>query len=467
MGVVLWAMSIPGYCYVLDVNRAPQSSIPTDTNYTCTVVPSFSSLDITCYVQYSQNVRFDVSYSVVTSQGTFVLRNQTINLSVSTSNTSYSLSVGGLSSSRSWVLPGYYINSFFEITPYFSYEYDHLSPTTGSNMAGASSLGELRSVSTSGNLSYTNVQSSSGSDYMQILTNIYNELLDQGLTLDDFYSELLDQGLSLDSIVSDLSLLKKSLCYDFADTIDGNYHLSSLYYSYLTYSFNHEVLPIGYAAFDFFANSSTNLRFTFRVPESCNILVLSSAIDSNFNIPTVVGIYDYDGNPITYSQEPRYGRNIVIGRYITIPDAYKYSFLSIEFSFLGSSRARFALYDYVVGANDILNYMESQWGQVVPSVPDTDEVIGDTDTLVQDWSTYETSAFTDLDTAYAQSGISGFAWSGFTGIQAYTSIVDQFYNVLPSEVKLFIIAGLIIGITAVILSAVGRVVRNSDKFNGD
>lgn len=459
MGIVLWAMSIPGYCYVLDVDRAPQSSIPTDTNYTCTVVPSFSSLDITCYVQYSQNVRFDVSYSVVTSQGTFVLRNQTINLSVSTSNTSYSLSVSGLSSSRSWVLPGYYINSFFEVTPYFSYEYDHLSPTTGSNLSGASSLGELRSVSTSGNLSYTNVQSSSGSDYMQILTNIYNELLAQGLTLDDLYTELLDQGLSLDSLVSDLSLLKKSLCYDFADTIDGNYHLSSLYYSYLTYSFNHDVLPIGYAAFDFFANSSTNLRFTFRVPESCNILVLSSAIDSNFNIPTVVGIYDYDGNPITYSQEPRYGRNVVIGRYITIPDAYKYSFLSIEFSFLGSARARFALYDYVVGANDILNYMVSQWGDTQAGTDSLVDNISDTGDMQSDVNVIEDMAFTDFTGAYDHTGIAAFSWTVFSGMSVFSSIVNKFYFALPSEFSLYITAVLIVGVIAVLISAVGRIIK--------
>lgn len=304
-----------------------------------------------------------------------------------------------------------------------------------------------------------------------LLSSILSKVTGIDTSVSSIDSELVDiegaiggTNSRLTDILFEIYKLKKAVCFDFADTIDGNYHLSSLYFSSLSYSdFNHEVLPIGSAAFDFVGNSSTNLRFTFRVPESCKILVLSSAIDSNFNIPSIVGIYDYDGNPITFTQSPRYGRNTVIGRYITIPDYYKFEFLSIQFSFSNSARVRFALYDYVVGANDILNYMKEQWAQSSSAISDLGDHSSGTGTMQGDVFETESSYFGDFESAVSGAGVTGFNWSVFTGMGIFSSIVSSFYNLMPSELALYITAVLIVGCIAVFISAVGRVVKKGGQ----
>lgn len=451
------AKSIPGYCvsftgyenntfsYVLmyDAN----AGIGSDTVDYCDI--DFSGITISFLMANLDSGSSYIStqgwYKLIvdTTEGSFVMRSG--NLSLSSSVTSIQTKSFTLSGG-SYSLPGAFVSIRIEGSYFITM------------LNGSSTYYYQFSSATINGWSKVDVQGS-GSDYSVILTKIYNELVDQGLTLDNLYSELLDQGISLDTLV-------KSLCFDFPHTIDSNYYLSTCFLDLPTNSsLNNSVFDLGFFAFDF--NPHFNIDVCFRVPSSHKVMFVSS-INSNNNC--FLGNWSYNGSSISISSTSRFSSSeFGYFYYYDLPSSLPTGALLNCSIYTGGTSfiGRCALYEYRVSANDILDYMESQWGQVTPNVPGTDTIIGDTDTLVQDWSTYETQAFTDLDTAYAQSGISGFAWSGFTGIQAYTSIVDQFYNVLPSEVKLFIIAGLIIGITAVILSAVGRVVRNSDKFNGD
>lgn len=463
LGVVFITMSISGFCDTITINRNT-TDLPSDnSSYTCFVdFPSSFTFDIKISgVSGGDTIFFTSAIHVVTSYGDYVVRSAQSNFTVSSGTNTYSKDLG-LTGIQDYYLPGYYIMCYLEYS-YNSYggAIGPLTQSPSGSFSGAYSDTTVNTLSrSSGTVSFSNTLSSFGSDYSVILNQIYQELLDQGLTLDDIYTELLDQGLSIDSLVNDISLLKKSICYDFPNSIDGNYCLSDVFFSPFYSSYlNNSVFSIGPCSFDFNTPLS-NFYFYFSCPSSHKVRIYSTLS----NINSLISAFTYDG--VGYSVFGSvFSSSLGSCFEFSIPESIPTGgFILIRFSTISG---RFALYDYVLSANDILDYMESQWGQVTPNVGPTNQIIGDSDDLINDWSTYETSAFTDLDTAYANSGISGFAWSGFTGIQAFTSIVDQFYNVLPSEFKLYIIAGLIIGITSVVLSAVGRVVNTADQIEKD
>ena len=148
---------------------------------------------------------------------------------------------------------------------------------------------------------------------------------------------------------------------------------------------------------------------------------------------------------------------------IGIFNSYFNSFVKCNFyrssSSQYSSSVRFALYDYVVGPNDILDYMKDQWSQSSSAVSDLDTHTSITDGFGSSVASYEDGFFTSFSSAVDGAGIRSFDWSVFGGMSLFTAFVTGFYNLLPAEFALYITAVLIVGCVAVLLSAIGRVVK--------
>ena len=295
---------IKGYCSEGNVSnqtseyftlsRPDPSTYPSDLNYTCEVVFP-SSLSFKCSIGPSTTTSsctyyYGVLLHVVTTNGDYVVRVSDGSFSTVPPQPGNSKTVNnslGLSGLGTYTFPGYFIQCYIEYTSdgkIWRSGSNTLSGTLNSNTGSFNGTWQERSgefpiwsvSSVNGtNVSYTNVQSASG-DYMQILTQIYNELLDQGITLDDMYIELLDQGLSLDSLVSDVLDIKKSVCFDFPSFFDNNYNLSTCFFTDVSLSsLNNFYLPISDFGFTFSSNVS-GVKFWGIVPQSRKLCVVVS-----------------------------------------------------------------------------------------------------------------------------------------------------------------------------------------------
>lgn len=388
----------------------------------------------------------DYSVYIDTTEGTYLLKSGNVSgtaIAVAGSGTAV---ITQTISFNNFYLPGAF-RSYYISGNVFSYEYNGSMDTYCS----------FSSATVSG-FSHTESHYNTG-DYTTILNNIYNELLSQGLTLDNFYTELLDQGISLDTLV-------KSLCFDFPLSIDGNYQLSTVFISSLpsNITLHNNYLSLGYFGFDFDTTGSGNgfiFAPYFVVPSSRHIR-LYSTFSSDIRY-----VFALNGNQIsnytkTSSSGPEsYFTDIVFGD--TIPIG---SFVRLSIFFDNSSSTyfsgRLALYDYVVGANDILDYMNKQWSgadvEVDPFINEIDTASGVQDSI----HIMESGSWSDLNDNYTYTGLGSFSFNAFTGMKALTTIINRFYLKLPSQYALYIVGVMFIGIAAVLISAVGRVNKASD-----
>lgn len=477
MGIVLWAMSISGYAQSISYFKIQEaSSIPTDLNYNTEVTiptsPSFK-LSISPDVDTSTHFyNFSSALHVVTSEGDFVLSvgngsfDTTPPSPGSTKTVNKSL---GLTTKGSYILPGYFISS------YLVYDHSQNSDVLHYRISGNvnSSTGSLNgtvdpntyystqtvfTVSALNNPTqyvFTNVQSSSGSDYMQILTNIYNELLAQGLTLDDLYNELLDQGISLDSLVDSVSFLQSSICYDMPSPVDTNYYLTTCSFSSLNsnlYNFNLNPCLAQFRFKEPFSNVET---VSFKRPSSGKIMLLYSRLGSS----TVFDRLELFNNDVfvprtSFAVDDTFGFVYYDLSYFPAD-----SFFDLSFRVVYGNDISLGIYEYRISANDILEYMKEQWGSTQPSTDSLDSTISATGDMQSDINFIDDNAFTDFSGAYDHTGISAFSWTVFSGMSVFSSIVNKFYFALPSEFSLYITAVLIVGVIAVLLSAVGRIIK--------
>lgn len=286
--------------------------------------------------------------------------------------------------------------------------------------------------------------------------NILSTLIDCDVQL-----ESIDDSLT--ELLSYVQELKRSLCFDFPLTIDGNYQLSSIFLKYADFlNTNNNPLSLGSFAFDF-NELSVNPVVTIIVPSSHKLLWVSSrSVNGNITFPDPSSFVTSLGTSfsISYTENsmPLYAYSMLF----TIPDSIPTgSFISFSIyrNLTTSFSGRFALYDYVVGANDILNYMKDQWAQSAPAVSDLDSHTSITDGFGSSVGTIEDGYFTSFSSAVDGTGIRAFDWSVFGGMSIFTAFVTGFYNLLPAEYALYITAVLIVGCVAVLLSAIGRVVK--------
>lgn len=274
-----------------------------------------------------------------------------------------------------------------------------------------------------------------------------------------------DYTLSINSNLSQIAYMllsiKKSVSYTFPSTIDGNYQLSHCFYNGV-FSANNECFDLGYCAFDF-SGLDSNLDFVVRVPDSRKMMFLSTSSSTDF-LSLLSFVYN-NGSAVSFTYEATnsfdaYTRCYIITFADSVPIG-KYVKCTI-YRNVNSFTGRCALYDYVVGANDILNYLEEQWEATKPGSSDLDDHNSDTGNLINDVNVIDTSVYTDFDSAYSGTGISGFDWSVFGGMIVFSSIVNNFWGALSSEFSLYIVAILIVGCAAVLLSAVARITKKGD-----
>ena len=271
----------------------------------------------------------DYSVYIDTTEGTYLLKSGNISGSAISVNGSGTAVITQTISFNNFYLPGAF-RSYYITGNVFTYEYNG-STDTYCSFSSASVTG----------FSHSESHYNTG-DYTTILNNIYNELLSQGLTLDNLYTELLNQGISLDILV-------KSMCFDFPTEIDGNYRLSSVYTN-ASLDLNNSYINIGYGAFDF--STFSNFSCSFKIPASCKMRFYSirynnAFVGCTFNSQAVDSYHEYYLNDI-YVYE------------VTFKSAYVNQFSSVSFWPLNSvTHGRFALYDYVYSASDILDYMNT------------------------------------------------------------------------------------------------------------
>ena len=294
------------------------------------------------------------------------------------------------------------------------------------------------------------------SSILSKVTGIDTTVSSIDLELVDIESAIGGTNSRLADILFELYTLKKSLCFDFPLTIDGNYHLATVFFISSVESYNNNPMDIGYCAFDFSSSVSSNThRFICAVPESRKIRLVSSP---RVNRSTFVDLYDNVINVSTVDNSTSVTRDVIY----TFPDSVVPGSI-FKFGVDAPSNSRFALYDYVVGANDILNYMKDQWAQSSSAISDLGDHSSGTGTLQGDVFTTESSYFGDFESAVSGAGVTGFNWSVFTGMGIFSAIVSSFYNLMPSELSLYITAVLIVGCIAVFISAVGRVVKKGGQ----
>lgn len=297
-----------------------------------------------------------------------------------------------------------------------------------------------------------------------LLSSIYGKVNNIDTSVSSINLELIDiegalggTNSRLTDILFEIYKLKKSLCFDFADTIDGNYHLSHVFFD-SSFTFNNNPLDLGFFAFD--VTSYSGGKFIIRVPESHMLLYLYS-INNNYDFLPSNWYDSLTSQSFSVTRQIWGYNNVSMATYITIPSNIRTgSYVSFDLSSsAGSYNGRFAMYEYVVGANDILNYMKDQWAQSSSAVSDLGGHSSNTGDLQVDVFETESSYFGDFESAVSGAGVTGFNWSVFNGMTIFSAIVGSFYNLLPSEFALYITAVLIVGCIAVFLSAIGRVIK--------
>lgn len=321
--------------------------------------------------------------------------------------------------------------------------------------------------------------SSIKSDTSQILTivqglnfdSIYDLVSDIWVYLDtnqrsqfaNILSTLIDCSVELESIDDSLTELltyvqdiKRSLCFDFPVSIDGNYSLSDVFFSSFYSSYlNNLNFSIGHCSFDFNTPLS-NFYFYFSCPSSHKVRIYSTLS----NINSLISAFTYEGTGYSVFGSV-FSSSLGSCFEFTIPDSIPTGgLILIRFSTISG---RFALYDYVVSANDILDYMKDQWAQSSSAISDLGDHSSGTGTMQGDVFDTESSYFGDFESAVSGAGVTVFNWSVFTGMGIFSAIVSSFYNLMPSELALYITAVLIVGCIAVFISAVGRVVKKGGQ----
>lgn len=140
--------------------------------------------------------------------------------------------------------------------------------------------------------------------------------------------------------------------------------------------------------------------------------------------------------------------------YFTTPDYFD-SFLIRKAPSLDNIRVgAFAFNKYTGTISDQLTQSNQQWDYQNPSHSSFSSANSSAASTVSAFSSIESDAFSNLDTAMSGAGVNDFNINVIsTPLATVSAMINQTYNILPDLVKWLILAILVIGIFAVIISA--------------
>lgn len=125
----------------------------------------------------------------------------------------------------------------------------------------------------------------------------------------------------------------------------------------------------------------------------------------------------------------------------------------------------FSVQFYKATIADYMQYVKDNWNDIAPSVTDTNQNIAQSVSDIGTAQTFETSAFTDFDSSMSTSGLDTFSLSfASTPLLWCASIINTFYNNMPSGFQYLLMFVAFVGILFIVLNIGGRVVR---RFGGD
>ena len=140
--------------------------------------------------------------------------------------------------------------------------------------------------------------------------------------------------------------------------------------------------------------------------------------------------------------------------YFTTPDYFD-SFLIRKAPTLNNIRVgAFAFNKYTGTISDQLTQDQTHWDSVPSSHSVTSTAVSSATSTVSQMASIESDSFSALNTAMTSAGVDDWSISTMaTPISGVSGLINATYNILPSEVKWLILAILIIGIFACIISA--------------
>lgn len=140
--------------------------------------------------------------------------------------------------------------------------------------------------------------------------------------------------------------------------------------------------------------------------------------------------------------------------YFTTPDYFD-SFLIRKAPSLRNIRVgAFAFNKYTGTISDQLTQSSQQWDYQNPSHSSFSSANSSAASTVSAFSSIEADAFSNLDTAMSGAGVNDFNINVIsTPLATVSGMINQTYNILPDLIKWLILAILVIGIFAVIISA--------------
>ena len=125
----------------------------------------------------------------------------------------------------------------------------------------------------------------------------------------------------------------------------------------------------------------------------------------------------------------------------------------------------FSVQFYKATIADYMQYVKDNWNVISPNVTITNQNIVQSQTDIGTAQTFETSAFSDFDTAMSSSGLDTFSLSfNSTPLFWASGIINTFYNNMPSGFQYLLMFVAFMGILVIVLNIAGRVVR---RFGGD
>lgn len=140
--------------------------------------------------------------------------------------------------------------------------------------------------------------------------------------------------------------------------------------------------------------------------------------------------------------------------YFTTPDYFDSFLIRFAPSLNDIRVGAFAFNKYTGTISDQLTQSNQQWDYQNPSHNSFSSANSSAASIVSAFSNIESDAFNNLDTAMSGAGVNDFNINVIsTPLATVSAMINQTYNILPDLVKWLILAILVIGIFAVIISA--------------
>ena len=129
------------------------------------------------------------------------------------------------------------------------------------------------------------------------------------------------------------------------------------------------------------------------------------------------------------------------------------------------SSLNFMGYIYKATVADYMQYVQSQWDNINPSVTDLNQNTSQSVSTVGSASTYESAQFSSFDNLVTQTGVDSFSLSTVSVPLLWVGgLITTCYNNLPSSIQYLLMFVGVMGLIVIILNSGSRVIR---RFGGD